>query len=432
MNTGKTRLPAKAAALAVGALALSGLAGACSSSDGASADAIVVWDYYGSSSPVKPALDLFKQEHPDVNIDYQEYDYDTFQNKLAVAVSSGAAPDLATIDMVWTPVYAAQGVLSDISELSQGELNGAPMADQYSEGALEAMDYDGRTIVLPYDFDAYALYYRKDILEQKGLTVPTTHEELLDVVEAMSEDTDGDGKADKYAFQLRPDTFEFSQFLFQEGGALVTEDGARSAFASPEGIRALDYMGRLMDAGSVYWGPDEGDSGGLAGIADERIGIFLNGPYMMGILKDGVPEQSGKWAVADAPFSKEPGSYLGGTGLVIPTGAKNPQGGWELAQFLLQPAQQELVYTKAGAAPATLEALELPALTQADPFFDGQVPFPVFEKALESAQPFPYVAGWSDIDQAITDGVVETLVQGTPPETSLKKAAATADEALQK
>ncbi|PHP52996.1 hypothetical protein BW737_005655 [Actinomyces ruminis] len=235
MNTGKTRPPLKAAAaLAAGALVLSGLAGACSTNDGANADTIVVWDYYGSSSPVKPALELFKQEHPDVTIDYQEYDYDTFQNKLAVAVSSGAAPDLATIDMVWTPVYAAQGVLSDISEISQGELNGKPIADQYSKGALEAMDYDGRTIVLPYDFDAYALYYRKDILEQKGLTVPTTHEELLDVVEAMSEDTDGDGKADKYAFQLRPDTFEFSQFLFQEGGALVTEDGTKSAFASPE------------------------------------------------------------------------------------------------------------------------------------------------------------------------------------------------------
>lgn len=417
----------------VTALATASVLGACSTSGANTTnDTVVVWDYYGASSPLKPALEAFKKSHPEISIDYQEYDYDTFQDKLAVAASSGGAPDLATIDMVWVPVYASQGVLSDLGEISGGRLNGKPIEEEYSEGAKRAMTYEGKTVVMPYDFDVYALYYRDDILQAKGLSVPKTHDELLAVAKAMAEDRDGDGTVDKYGMMVRPDTFEYSQFLFQEGGALVDKSGKKAAFASDEGIKALEYMRKLMENGGIFWSPAEGDSGGIAGISDERIGMFLNGPYMMGTLKEAVPDQAGKWAVAEAPWSVTPGSYLGGTGLVVPQGAANPTGAWTLAQFLLEPQQQELVWTSAGAAPATLGSLEMPALSQPDPYFGGQEPFAVFGKALETATPFPYVAGWNEIDRAVTDAVMAALIGESPSKDALEKAAQTANEALEK
>ena len=204
------------------------------------------------------------------------------------------------------------------------------------------MTYKGHKIALAYDFDAYALYYRKDILEAKGLKVPPTWDELVEVSKAMAEDSNGDGKPDKYQMQVRPDTFQYSQFLFQNGGSIVDKSGKKAAFTSPEGVQAMEYMKKLLDSGGLLWDDSQGDSTGLPGISDERIGMFLNGPYMMGVLKDGVPGQAGKWAVAPAPFAKKPGSYLGGTGLVIPASAKNPKKAWSLMQFMLTPEQQEL------------------------------------------------------------------------------------------
>jgi multiple sugar transport system substrate-binding protein len=56
-----------------------------------------------------------------------------------------------------------------------------------------------------------------------------------------------------------------------------------------------------------------------------EVGMFQDGPYWMGLMKDGVPEQRGDWAVATAPYSQQPGSYLGGTGLSIPINAAHPQ-----------------------------------------------------------------------------------------------------------
>lgn len=392
---------------------------------------VTVWDYYGAATPLKPALAAFEAAHPEITVDYQPYDYETMQDKLSVAASSGNAPDLVTVDMTWIPTYAANGALADLSTISGGELNGKPLADQYSPGALDAMTYDGHYVAALYDFDAYALFYRKDILEQDHLQVPTTWDELRSVAAAMAQDTNGDGKPDKYALQVLPDTFHFAQLLFQNGGSLLNADGTKAAFSSPEGVAALDYMKSLLTSGGgIYWGPDQADSTGLPGIEDGRIGMFLNGPYMMGVLKDGAADQSGDWAIAPAPFSVKQGSYLGGTGLVIPTSAKNPGAAWELAQFLLQPAQQELVYTEAGAAPATTAALASPALSAPDPYFGGVSEFPVFEDAMSTATPFPYVASWPDIDKALTDAVTSVLIGRSTSAEALDTAAAQVNSAL--
>lgn len=392
---------------------------------------VVVWDYYGSATPLKPAIAEFEKSHPDIKVKYEALDYDTIQDKFSVAVSSGAAPDLATLDMTWLPTYAANGTLQDISKISGGKLNGQPIADQYTEGALGAMKFDNHYIAAMYDFDAYALYYRKDVLKKKGIAVPKTWDELLAATKKMAEDTNGDGKPDKYAFQILPDTFHYAQLLFQNDGAILDSSNKKAVFNSAAGVEALDYMKRLLDGGgSIYWGESQGDSTGLPGIKDNRIGMFINGPYMMGVLKDGAKNQSGDWAVAPAPYSKKPGSYLGGTGLVIPTGAKNPTAAWELAQYLLQPEQQALVYTAAGAAPATTAALKQPALSEPDPYFGGQTPFPIFLSAMSTATHYPYVAAWPEIDTAMTDAVNSVLLNKSSSQEALDKAAKTVDGKL--
>lgn len=402
----------------------------CSKGGSSNENTLVVWDYYGSATPVKPAVEAYKKKHPGVEVDYQVYDYDTFQEKLSTAMSSNSAPDLATIDMTWVPTYASQDLLSDLSKISGEKLNGKPIDGQYSQGAVKAMTYRGHKIALAYDFDAYALYYRRDVLEAKGLKVPTTWDELVHVSKAMAEDSNGDGKPDKYQTQVRPDTFQYSQFLFQNGGSIVDETGKEAAFASPKAVKALDYMKKLLGNGGLLWDDSQGDSTGIPGIADERIGMLINGPYMMGVLKDGVPDQAGKWAVAQAPYVRRPGSYLGGTGLVVPTNAKNPKKAWSLAQFMLMPEQQEMVYSKAGAAPAIKAALQSPELSRPDSFFAGQKPFEVFEKAMETATPFPYVAGWPDIDQEITKAVTSAIQGKKSPKKALEEAAEKSDGAL--
>ena len=331
--------------------------------------------------------------------------------------------------MTWIPEYASQGVLANVTDLSSGTLNGKPIKDQYTAGAMNAMTYQGHLVTMLYDFDAYALYYRADLFKQKGATVPTNWTEFTATARKVA--VTSNGKLVKYGFQVLPDTFHFSQMLFQSRGAILNPDNTQAVFDSQAGVTALNYMKSFLDDGTgVYWGPDQGDSSGIAGIKDGRIAMFLNGPYMMGILKASAPEQKGLWRVAPAPINAQPGSYLGGTGLTIPANAKNKTAAWAFEQFLLQPQQQLGVYKFAGAAPATTAALNDPLLTKPDPYFGGQAPFSIFMQAMSTATPFPYVQAWSDIDTTITDGVTSALLGKQTAGVALKQAADHTDQLL--
>lgn len=422
-----------ATALLVGGCSSTGSSpsGSASGSDGAEASAtgtVTVWDYYGEATPLKKSIEEFSAAHPEITVDYQSFDYESLHSKFPVAVAAGQAPDLATVDMTWIPSLAANGLLGDLTDVSKGQLNGSALEDQYGAGANEAMHYDGKLVTALYDFDAYALYYRKDVLAAKGIAVPTTWDEFVTATAAMAERPSAGEAPTKYGFAVQPDTFHYAQYLFQAGGSILDKDLKASTFNKAPGVQALDYMQSLLtDGGGIYW-PDASTQ--VAGIKSEQIGMFVNGPYMMGVIKAGVPEQAGKWAVAPAPVGKEQGSYLGGTGLVIPTGAKHSAAAWELAQWLLQPEQQAYVYTQAGAAPATNAALELPELSQADPYFDGQAPFSVFKDAMATATAFPYVAGWGDIGSAIGEAVTAVLLGKDTSQSALDAAAKVSDAAL--
>src|SRR5262245_30003248 len=331
---------------------------------------VTVWDYYGSSTPVKPALAGFKQRYPWITINYQGLDWDTISTKFTVSVSSGSAPDMATLDMTWIPTYASNGLLMELSKVAGDTLNGKPIKDQYSGGALNAMTYQGHFVTMLFDADCYALYYRRDLFEKKGISVPTNWDEFRAAAKALATDTNGDGKADKYLMELDPDVFHYAAYLFQNGGAILDPANSKAVFNSPEGVRALEmYKGFLDDGTGIYWGPGQGDR--VAGLKDGTVAMFEDGPYYMGIMKDGAPEMRGKWAIATAPYSAKPGSYVGGTGLSIPVNAAHPEAAWKLIQYLLEPQNSIGVAKYSGAAPGTAGRAGEPRGRQAGPLFRG-------------------------------------------------------------
>src|SRR3989442_4334620 len=133
--------------------------------------------------------------------------------------------------MTWIPTFASQGLLYDLSKLSGGTLNGKPIAKQYTRGPLSAMTFDGHYVTMMSDFDAYAIYYRADIFKQKGIQVPTTWSQLQTAAKQLATDTNGDGKPDKYLYEVQAgDCFHWCQFLFQAGGSILNSTNTAAAF----------------------------------------------------------------------------------------------------------------------------------------------------------------------------------------------------------
>jgi multiple sugar transport system substrate-binding protein len=392
---------------------------------------ITVLDYYGEATPLaSDVIERFEQENPGIKVNYEPGDWDSMHEKFTVRVSSGDSPDVATMDMTWIPTFASKGIFADLTDLSGGQLNGEPIEDQYQPGALEAMTFEDHYVTMMFDFDAYALYYRADQFTKKGIDVPSTWEELRAAAKQLAEDTNGDGACDRFCFEVYGnDCFHWCQFLFQNGGEILNSDASAAAFNSTAGLEALEfYKGFLDDGSGIYWGDPQGEP--IRGIKDERLGMFLDGPYYMGLLKSGAPDQKAKWAVAPAPQAEEPGSYLGGTGLSIPVNAPHPEEAWKFVEYMLQPEQQVGVFTLAGAAPATTAALESQELTEPDPYFGGQAPFSVFLDSMATATHFPYVEAWDPIDEDIGNMVQSVMLDKATPQEALDTYEAKVNEEL--
>ena len=139
-------------------------------------------------------------------------------------------------------LFASNGYLTDITELVEGDSDWE-WAD-FQSGPASLTSYDDTVVGVPIITERTVLYYRKDLLEEAGLEVPTTLEELDAAAEAIHElhpEVAGYiGRTGKSAAVT-----QFSAFLFSSGGQWINDDGT-SAIGSDEARSAYKYYGDLI------------------------------------------------------------------------------------------------------------------------------------------------------------------------------------------
>ncbi len=82
--------------------------------------------------------------------------------KLLTAIRGGVAPDVYMADRFTVPQRAAEGVLAELPA------DVAAMSSQYLPFAWAETQFQGKTYALPFDTDARALWYNKDLITAAG------------------------------------------------------------------------------------------------------------------------------------------------------------------------------------------------------------------------------------------------------------------------
>jgi multiple sugar transport system substrate-binding protein len=82
--------------------------------------------------------------------------------KLLTAIRGGVAPDVYMADRFTVPQRAAEGVLAELPA------DVAAMSSQYLPFAWAETQFKGKTYALPFDTDARALWYNKDLIQAAG------------------------------------------------------------------------------------------------------------------------------------------------------------------------------------------------------------------------------------------------------------------------
>ena len=103
-------------------------------------------------------------------------------------VVAGNPPDVVEMPEKWVARFAAIGKLVNLEKY----LKDWPELDKFAESALKAMRiYKNEPYIIPYGFYIRIMFYRKDWLEEKGLSVPQTTDEFIEVVKKLTDPSKG-------------------------------------------------------------------------------------------------------------------------------------------------------------------------------------------------------------------------------------------------
>ena len=104
---------------------------------------------------------------------------------LTHAVAEGQAPDLAVLDSVWVPEFAAAGFLRRLEDLDERWVRGEHEAD-FLDPLVAANRYREHTYVVSAFADVAGLWYRRGELESAGLEPPATWSDLRRVARVLA------------------------------------------------------------------------------------------------------------------------------------------------------------------------------------------------------------------------------------------------------
>lgn len=127
------------------------------------------------SDQVGATIDAYMQKHPNVKIEYQLLDHNTFQQKVLLMVQSNTLPD-----MFWDNGAHFVNYLTTTKSL----LDLTPYFDPafkstFVKGALDAVTTpDGRIAAFPSNSEVQGWVWNKALFAKYGLKIPTTYAEL--------------------------------------------------------------------------------------------------------------------------------------------------------------------------------------------------------------------------------------------------------------
>ncbi|MEV0399643.1 sugar ABC transporter substrate-binding protein [Actinoallomurus sp. NPDC050550] len=372
------RKPIVRAAGTAGALALGLMLTGCSgngpdTSDEGRMASITFW---GWAPGYADAVKAFNGSHTDVQVRYQAVQPGAKggYQKILGAVQAGNAPCLAQVGYETLPSFAAQGALQDVARYAN------PSRAEFQPATWKSVSLGNNVYGAPVDTGPMALFYNKKAFDKLGLKPPATWDEYRADAERIH-------ASDPHRFISSPYLdYDYAGLAWQAGAGWFGVDGDswKVTLASDANRKVADYWQGLVRGGLISSAPMY-DQSWFTGLGNGDIVTVVGAVWQAGVIKGGVKNGSGQWAVAPMPqwsAGADQVGNAGGSATAVLKGCKSPKAAWEFAHWMStdRKAFGGLV-DKAGLFPAAKSLLDLPQLTAGDPYFGGQKIYDVFAKA---------------------------------------------------
>ncbi|WP_283137711.1 ABC transporter substrate-binding protein [Rhizohabitans arisaemae] len=289
----------------------------------------------GYTPYIEGAIRRYEQERKGVTVKWVDIpDFEQTQSKLLAAISGGATPDVVNMTPFILPKFAATGTIHALDDLVPDI---QAVAGEYAPGFWDAGVIGGKSYAIPFYGSVSALIYNTELFEKAGLDPgkpPADWNQVFDAAKKIREKTGVSG------FVQTLDDFNDagnpSDILAGQAGVpLLSADGKKAAFATPEAVAHLErYAAGVKEGWIDRTSVNGGVMDGAKVLAQGKTGMVFLGPWILRWLKDNTDAETFKrFKVAAHPAGA--GGAANGflQQFAVPKSSKNPKQALDFARY---------------------------------------------------------------------------------------------------
>ncbi|MCS3844644.1 ABC transporter substrate-binding protein [Microbacterium sp. AK031] len=234
--------------------------------------------------------------------------------------------------------WASKGVLAPLDEAIAAE---GIDVDDFIPSAMDQMSYDGTTYALPIAIHSFQLLYNKTLLDEAGITPPTTMDELAEAAQKLT--VVDSGKISQLGLGSANDSTTLTTLGFAFGGSWDGEDGPTPADAG--NLEALEwYQENIVEpVGAEALSTFVSGQGEYLSAQDPffsgKVAMIIDGEWRAASAGKVAPELD--WGVTAIPAASpdlENSTQVTASTLFIPANSKHKE---EAAKFLAYLVSEE-------------------------------------------------------------------------------------------
>lgn len=208
------------------------------------------------------------------------------------------------------------------------------------------------------------------------------------------------------------------RLLMMEGGGFYFDKDGNTQVNSEASIQAMETCKKMYDAGITFNNSSWDDM--VAGMGADKFACIADAVWMVGSIKDAVPDQDGKWAVMPLPKfqadQEAQGASNGGSVLAVPSASKSAEAAKAFVKFVMEDVDANVEgFQNYGLYPSYLKALESDVFKEGDDFFGGQQIFDLFTEIGKTVPQVNYTANFAEALEMSKNSMAKVMLNNGDP-----------------
>lgn len=311
---------------------------------------------------IESAVSKFQKDHPGVKVDIKDYKAaymstsegglsddeiqradkatEDFQRINTTEIMAGKGADIVEVGSLPYRKYIAKNALVNLSEWMANDREFD--INKYNQKILNACKYKGNLYILPVSFSFVMLGGNKSILEKEGIKIDDTNwtwSDFFKIAQAVTKDTNGDGKPDQYALPKMAGTDEIFDYMFNSN-KFIDYDKKTASFDSKEFVDLLE-LSKTISGYKIY--NPQVDSDKLWEMTDPGTIAFVNeyiSSYQSLIFAQAL--SNGEVVFLNSPSFEDVDNkpFIPGRTFAVNNNSKYKDEAWEFLKFLISDEMQ--------------------------------------------------------------------------------------------